>query len=316
MKITFALTPPVLAIACLAFGTASGLAFEVLGIGPGALLGGDLTDPENDGIDFPEPNGGGGFNWVSITANKQPYFDIDNVNPRQGSFDIFDNKVDNGEGKFCCSGAPWNVDVEFDQAFVLTHFTVTSNQDSIGRNPDVWQIQGSNDGTVWTEIFAFNNDDAAATANRLYAGNSVWTAGNQVIRWDGDGVDFATPAAYKWFRINADSAAGWVGGGGQLSLAEVEFFADPGQQVPFVITEIDFDSVNKMLTLTWNSKPSETYVVKISSDLTNWDSDIGDNFTMADHDENPDDGDKLTVTFDLAAFGFGGAEELFLRVEK
>ena len=83
-----------------------------------------------------------------------------------------------------------------------------------------------------------------------------------------------------------------------------------------MITEIDFDSVNKMLTLTWNSKPSETYVVKISSDLTNWDSDIGDNFTMADHDENPDDGDKLTVTFDLAAFGFGGAEELFLRVEK
>jgi hypothetical protein len=212
-----------------AFMTSGAHAATVLGIGTVALLGGDLTDPENDGSDAPEPNGNGLFNWVSISANQQAYFDVDNVNPRQGSFDIFDNKVDNGEGKYCCSGGPWNVTVEFAQAYVLTHFTVTSNQDSIGRNPDVWQIQGSNDGTVWTDIFASNNDDPAATANRLYAGNSVWTTGNQVIRWDGEGADFATPAAYNWFRFNADSAAGWVGGGGQLSLAEVELF---GRAVP------------------------------------------------------------------------------------
>ena len=35
----------------LLFSTAGARAFTVLGAGTGALLGGDLTDPENDGVD-------------------------------------------------------------------------------------------------------------------------------------------------------------------------------------------------------------------------------------------------------------------------
>lgn len=197
----------------------------VLGTGAGALLGSDLTDPENDGSDLPEPNGSG-FNWVSITASANAYFDSDG-DPRQGAFDIFDNKVNGGEGKFCCSGATVTIDVQFAEAYVLSHFTMTSNNDSIGRNPDVWSIQGSNDGSSWSNIFAFSDDDATATGSRLYAGNSPWTANDQVIRWDGDGADFAEPDAYSWFRLRMDSAAGWTGTGGQLSVAELELFGTP-----------------------------------------------------------------------------------------
>ena len=116
----------------------------------------------------------------------------------------------------------WNVTVEFAQPYVLTHFTIASSGDSPGRDPDVWQIKGSNNGTTWTNIYAYSND--GGNNSRNYAGNTQFTARNQVIRFDGGGVDFATPSAYKYFRINFDSSAGWVGTGGEAALGELELF--------------------------------------------------------------------------------------------
>lgn len=202
-------------------------AFIVLGTGLGSLLGGDLTDPEDDGVENEVLASATGFNWVSITASSEENFDTGgHVAPavHQASFDLFDNKIDATHGKYCCGGAGWNLTVEFAQAYSLTHFTLTSSNDSAGRDPDVWQIQGSNDGTIWTDVYSFSENDASAPGDRLHAGNSPWTARDQVIRWDGAGSDFATPDPYNWFRINVDSVAGWDGGGGQLALAELELF--------------------------------------------------------------------------------------------
>ena len=44
-----------LSVATLCGQTALG--YVVLGTGTGALLDGDLTDPEDNGVDSPEPNG-------------------------------------------------------------------------------------------------------------------------------------------------------------------------------------------------------------------------------------------------------------------
>ncbi len=63
---------------------------EVLGIGTAALLGGDLTDPENDGNEDAGP-ADPSWNWKSITSSIEPGF-----GGGEFSFNIFDNKVGGG----------------------------------------------------------------------------------------------------------------------------------------------------------------------------------------------------------------------------
>lgn len=188
----------------------------VLGIGTAALLGGDITDPENDGVDV-ENTAGTNFNWSSISATAEAFFtDATAGGPSEGSYDIFDNKVGGGEAKYCCGAANWSVTIQMPIAFELSHFTATSSNDSIGRDPDVWQIQGSTDGTNWTNIYSYNNE-----------GTTPWSARNQVVRFDGAGSDFTTPAAYDWFRINVDSVTSTQGSGGAVALGELELFGTP-----------------------------------------------------------------------------------------
>ena len=120
----------------------------VLGTGTSALVGDDLTDPENDGVDGAHTN----WNWSSISASSEPRW------TGEGSYNVFDNKVGSSQNKWCCNGPTQWIAVEFAQAYVLTSFTITSGNDVPSRDPDVWKIQGSNDGTNWTTIFEEMNE--------------------------------------------------------------------------------------------------------------------------------------------------------------
>ena len=104
------------------------------------MQGGDLTDPENDGVDGAHTN----WNWSSISASSEPRW------TGEGSYNVFDNKVGSSQNKWCCNGPTQWIAVEFAQAYVLTSFTITSGNDVPSRDPDVWKIQGSNDGNNWT----------------------------------------------------------------------------------------------------------------------------------------------------------------------
>ena len=205
------------------------------------LLGGDLTDPENDGVDVH-------MDPLGINFNVNQFFTSDASRPNfrtggggggnHGAYDIFDNKRGNGSEKYCCSAAPQTIGFELTDPVVLSHFTLTSNHDSLGRNPDHFRIEGSNDGSTWSTIFEYSNDGPASN-NRGDGDTTPWTANNQVRLWtstaapidieglDTDGPDFPTPPAYRFFRINMLSPGGWQGTGGQLSLAEMELFAAP-----------------------------------------------------------------------------------------
>jgi hypothetical protein len=104
---------------------------------------------------------------------------------------------------------------------VLTHFTVTSGNDTAGRDPRVWEIQGSLDGTIWDTIF--RQDDPNA---------SIWSARNQVILFDvanyaGQGFqgDFTLPAAYSQFRFITFQTG--LTSGAFFQINEVEFFGVP-----------------------------------------------------------------------------------------
>lgn len=179
---------------------------ELLGTGTAALIGGDLTDPDNNG-DESSPTDPS-WNWESITSNNKPGFDGAEL-----SFNIFDNKVGGGADKWCCDdptpAAPLHVGVKFRSPVVLKFFTITSGNDSRDREPTTWQIAGSNDGLIYTPIFVQD------------APTSIWTTTDQVAK-----ITLAAPApAYLYLRYEVS-----VTPGSMHQLAEIEYFGDIGGQ--------------------------------------------------------------------------------------
>ncbi|MGY8686150.1 MAG: LamG-like jellyroll fold domain-containing protein, partial [Verrucomicrobiales bacterium] len=177
---------------------------EILGTGVEALLGGDLTDPENDGLDEAGAAMDPSWNWVNITGNIEDDFG----DPEQ-SFNIFDNQVGGGGAKWCCDDPspdnPYWVSVEFAEAVSLTHFTITNGNDSPDRDPTNWQIQGSNDGETFETIFA---EDA----------ESIWTEERNEVAL----VTLASPSApYKHIRYIVFDTPGAL-----HQLNEIEYFGN------------------------------------------------------------------------------------------
>lgn len=184
--------------------TPGGVTVEALGTGTAALLDGDFTDRDNNGSDA--TLAGTGFEWVSATATNKPDFQ-----GSEGALNVFDNKVGGGEAKWCCDGftvlvPEQSVTVQMPYGVSLTHFTVTSSNDSPERDPRVWKIQGSNDGVTFSDIFVHGDTTA-----------SFWgTNRDRVMKFT-----LAAPATmYKWFRYSATASGNTV----QHALGELEFF--------------------------------------------------------------------------------------------
>ena len=180
-------------------------------------LGGDLTDPEDDGVDGADTN----WNWSSISASSEPKWTA------EGSYNVFDNKVGSSNNKWCCNGPTQWIAVEFSQAYVLTSFTITSGNDVANRDPDQWKIQGSNDGNNWTDIFTYSNN-----------GTSPFSARNQVLLYSGGGDDYVTPSAYLHFRYHVTS----VKSGSLHQINELEFFGTPDSTDPTLTSSVPADN--------------------------------------------------------------------------
>ena len=230
----------------------------VLGVGTFALLGGDLTDPENDGD--PEAN----LNYNAIfNSSEEPGFA-----GGEAAFNVFDNSVGGGNEKWCCGSEggifpaqPIWVSAAFEQAYQLTHFTISSANDTPDRDPRVWEIQGSNDGLSWQTIF--RQDDP---------NQSIWTERNQVIRFNA-GTHFATPDSYSEIRFICFATG--LTDGARYQLAELEFFGEEGGN-QLEITAINYDVQNDEISLTWLSRENKTYSLFFSQDLLSFDADIDD----------------------------------------
>jgi len=122
-------------------------AVTLLGYGTASLIGGDLTDPDNninDNVPGNPPYYGSGYDFLSASATNELWF-----SPGSGSeaaLDLFDNKVGGGEAKYCCNGGERFIAVQltpYDSAaeYILTDFTIASDNDSgTTRDPDVWYI--------------------------------------------------------------------------------------------------------------------------------------------------------------------------------
>jgi hypothetical protein len=241
------------------------------------LLGGDLTDPEDDGAegetifedgDNPQ-TAGTGFNWISIAASSEEYFG--NFGGSEGFFDVFDNQIGGGQNKVCCNGAPQDITVGFETPVSLTHFTLTSSNDTPARDPLDFQIQGSNDGVTWETIYERADEP------------SLWTARDQTVR-----IDLPSPSdSYAFIRYDVT-----LTGGGNHALSEIEYFGEEGPIAPLQITSIGFNPATSEVTLTWDSRDNRTYSVFTSGDLTEFSEDVDDSI--------PSGGDLTSFTFALS----------------
>ena len=242
------------------------------------LLGGDLTDPEDDGVDgetiFADGDNpqtaGENFNWISITANAEEYFG--NFGGSEGSFDVFDNQIGGGQNKLCCGGEPVEITVQFEVAVSLTHITLTSSNDTPGRDPLDFEIQGSNDGTVFETIYARADDE------------SIWGGARDLTAQ----IDLPSPSdAYEYIRYAVTRT-----GIGVHAISEIEYFGETGPVAPLQISSIDVNSATNEVTLTWNSRDNRTYSVFTSSDMTGFSEDVDDSI--------PSGGDLTSFTFALS----------------
>jgi hypothetical protein len=179
---------------------------EILGIGASALLGGPLTDPDGNGLDAAGGATDSSWNWAGITSSHEPDFE-----GAESAFNIFDHKVGGGADKWCCDdptpGNPVWVAVQFRQPVSITHFTVTSGNDTPTRDPTDWAIQGSNNGTTYTDIYHF------------FGTTVPWDARNQVVKFT---LPFASQA-YTYIRYIAYDTPAPL-----HQLNEIEYFGTVG----------------------------------------------------------------------------------------
>jgi hypothetical protein len=174
---------------------------EILGVGTEFLLGGDLTDPENDGDPEADVNYNAGFR-----SNNEPGFA-----GGEFSYNVFDNEVGGGNMKWCCGpaggipeGGLW-IEAALEGRATLTHFTVSSANDTPERDPIHWLIEGSNDGVNYTTIYE-------------YDGLSPWTARNEVALFTAP-LDFPEQdVAYQIFRFNTLDTVFNSGGAGDYAV--------------------------------------------------------------------------------------------------
>lgn len=93
----------------------------------------------------------------------------------------------------------WNV--HFDNPVIITRFVYRTADAANARTPDQFQLRGSNDGNTWDLIYRFDNN----------GGDTPWGLpggidDNTAVQFNGDGIDFPTPATYTQVRLEVFSA--------------------------------------------------------------------------------------------------------------
>ena len=83
----------------------------------------------------------------------------------------------------------------------------------------------------------------------------------------------------------------------------------------FAITDFNYTPGTGSVILTWNSRPTSSYRVVGSTGLIDWNHQFGIGIGVA-QDQNPNDGDHITFSFNLTNFLLQNEPRLFFRVEE
>ncbi|MDB4792537.1 DNRLRE domain-containing protein [bacterium] len=140
----------------------------------------------------------------------------------------------------------------------------------------------------------------------------------------GESITFTDPNLVAFLNSDTNGLATilmrrQLGGSLNLAFSSKEGATPPqldltvGPAAELAISEIVYDSVADAVTLTWRKTGAVSYTARFSTDLMNWDGDIGDELTEA-QDENTGDPDNITMTFEL--FGLATDGKIFFRIEE
>lgn len=231
-----------------------------LGSGTSSLLQKDVTDP-SDSIAIPSGTTWAdaatwesyyaSAAWTSISSWQRAPFDW-----LESASNLFNNELGGGKAKWYDSGRPSAnqpnyVQLTFPEAFVLTHFTLSSGNDCMvtsdvdghgtlfGRNPQSWAIMGSNDGTNWTSIYQYSEAEPFTSTtnttvlfssfsdvrqNTLLNSSQKEAFSNRMtsLSKSTGTADFQNTTPYSQYRLEVYSTTG----GAQAQLGEWELFGN------------------------------------------------------------------------------------------
>ncbi|MDO4629919.1 MAG: PEP-CTERM sorting domain-containing protein [Planctomycetia bacterium] len=217
------------------------------------LMRGDVTDP-TDSIKMTD-----NISWISVDQWKSYYTSATWTSissKHEGPFadkecpsNVFNNVVGGGSAKWFDPGIPSTsnpayVTVQFPEAFVMTHFTLTSANDSWAhdRQPDIWTVYGSNDGENWNTIYhanstadftqednktvlysSFTNDSISSTVLNAEQQAAVNNSLNGVTI---SAPDFSNNSAYSWYKLEVTQTAGIKGAHNGVQVGEWEIYGN------------------------------------------------------------------------------------------
>ena len=124
----------------------------------------------------------------------------------------------------------------------------------------------------------------------------------------GDAVPLSEPGTYT-IGIKGGDFLGSNETGNHTAIDNLSINGEVGGGADLQITEMVFDPDADTLSLTWNSSPGQSYVVRYSTDLENWNADLDDGIPAAPS------GEFTTVEFDLRETGALDLTKAFFRVE-
>jgi hypothetical protein len=122
----------------------------------------------------------------------------------EGEARAFDNQ---NNTKWLLFNPTGNIAYDFagSDAYAINQYTVTSANDDPTRDPQTWNLQGSNDGSNWTTVDAQNN--------QLFSS-----------RFQTKTYNFSNSVAYQQYRLNVTANRG----SGLLQIAEIQMFGASG----------------------------------------------------------------------------------------
>ncbi len=282
----------------------------------GGLMRGDVTDPTDSinvsGVTYAPATWADNFSvakWENIySSTSNPYT---SSSKGESPVSLFENNSGTGntmkwfDNVTPTASAPAYVTVQFPEAFVMTHFTLTSAGDSWehGRQPKTWTVYGSNDGETWNMIYnadsvdkftssnsttmlysSFTNDTLSSTVlNQAQQGAVTASLGNAQI----SAADFTNNTAYSWYKLEITS----TNNNGATQLGEWEIY---GNTVNRVATKGNGLSVNLNAVYSLDAQNINSITTDAEGNVTAW-ADTNSNGVIfsANKDANYDNSQSL-----------------------
>lgn len=183
---------------------------------------------------------------------------------------------------------------------IVTGFTITTANDFPERDPQNWELYGTNSPIASPPHSTGDFEDWT-----LIASGDIYLPDDRFA--PGEPVEFNNTTSYTSFRF---VVTGLKGGATMVQFAEIQFEGTAGTVAPppdssFRITSISRSDGN--VTLTWNSEANASYRISYSTNLSNWQGTAVETVNSG--------GATTTHTFAIPA-AVATAPAVYFRVEK